>query len=266
MDETALNREVGKRINELRLRYGMSQSDLSSKMGISRPMLSRFENGLSQLSLEQIVCLINIFDVSFDYLINGEQNSEGNQKVTFNGNLKGNLSEEVRSKNRERLPSDVLESGDAVPLVPMDAVAGFDLSSEAYSGAASEHIWVPGFGGQGRFAFRIKGESMVPTLFDEDVVICRPVMNDEIKPKSVYIIDYKEGLKAKRVGLAKNGYILMSDNPSALPELVLESEVNGMFEVEARITRRFDHLDYLEDQIQNLRMDIETIKRHLSAT
>ena len=74
-------------------------------------------------------------------------------------------------------------------------------------------------------------------------------MNDEIKPKSVYIIDYKEGLKAKRVGLAKNGYILMSDNPSALPELVLESEVNGMFEVEARITRRFDHL---EDQIQNL--------------
>ncbi len=54
-------------IKELRIKSGMSQKDLSEKLGISNRAVSKWENGLSLPSAKHIYCLSKMFNVPMDY-------------------------------------------------------------------------------------------------------------------------------------------------------------------------------------------------------
>ena len=57
------------RLKELRGLYRYTQRQMAEKIGVSQPSYIRYENGTSEPTLENLVKIANIFDVSADYLI-----------------------------------------------------------------------------------------------------------------------------------------------------------------------------------------------------
>ena len=64
-----LNAMIGLKIATLRKQHGMTQEQLAEKLEISIKHCSSVERGLSCLSLEKLIEIANLFDVSLDFLL-----------------------------------------------------------------------------------------------------------------------------------------------------------------------------------------------------
>ena len=64
---------LGETIYRLRTEKNLSQGDLAEKLGISRQSISKWENNSAIPDLEKIIKLSEIFEVSLDELVKGEQ-------------------------------------------------------------------------------------------------------------------------------------------------------------------------------------------------
>ena len=64
-----LNAMIGSKIATLRKQHGLTQEQLAEKLDISIKHCSSVERGLSCLSLEKLIEVSNLFDVSLDFLI-----------------------------------------------------------------------------------------------------------------------------------------------------------------------------------------------------
>lgn len=71
-----LNASIGSRIAKLRKEHKLTQEQLAEKLDISIKHCSSVERGLSCLSLEKLIDVSNLFDVSLDYLIKGNPTVE----------------------------------------------------------------------------------------------------------------------------------------------------------------------------------------------
>ncbi len=60
---------LGLRINQLRSECGWSQVELAKKLSISKQTVSNWENDNIQPSIEMLIALSEIFNVSTDYLL-----------------------------------------------------------------------------------------------------------------------------------------------------------------------------------------------------
>jgi transcriptional regulator with XRE-family HTH domain len=73
--------ELGKRIQELRKKAGLSQTDLAQKINISYTQMSRYEVKNVQPPADVLKKIADVFGVSVDYLISGD--SEEKAKATL---------------------------------------------------------------------------------------------------------------------------------------------------------------------------------------
>ncbi|MBE6934876.1 MAG: helix-turn-helix transcriptional regulator [Ruminococcaceae bacterium] len=64
--------DLGSRIQTLRKKAGLSQEALADTLGISRQALSKWESGASLPTLENLLQLSKVFEISLDELITGE--------------------------------------------------------------------------------------------------------------------------------------------------------------------------------------------------
>lgn len=64
-----LNAKIGSKIANLRKQHGLTQEQLAEKLDISIKHCSSVERGLSCLSLEKLIEVSYLFDVSLDYLV-----------------------------------------------------------------------------------------------------------------------------------------------------------------------------------------------------
>lgn len=60
---------LGSRINELRQSFGWNQVELASKINVTKQTVSNWENENIQPSIEMLVRLSKVFNVSTDYLL-----------------------------------------------------------------------------------------------------------------------------------------------------------------------------------------------------
>lgn len=60
----------GEKLSFLRKQRGMTQMDLAEKLDISRQAVSRWEQGISEPSTENLVSIGKLFDVTVDALVN----------------------------------------------------------------------------------------------------------------------------------------------------------------------------------------------------
>ncbi|MCD2529393.1 helix-turn-helix domain-containing protein [Providencia huaxiensis] len=60
-------KNIGKKIKQLRSEYHLSGSDLARIIGISQQQLSRYENGLSDISTSKIMLISIYFKVDVCY-------------------------------------------------------------------------------------------------------------------------------------------------------------------------------------------------------
>jgi transcriptional regulator with XRE-family HTH domain len=71
--KTPIPKEVikfGKKIKELRLERKMSQMDVGAALNIDRENIRKYEKGLQEPKLSTVIKFAEIFDVSFDELLN----------------------------------------------------------------------------------------------------------------------------------------------------------------------------------------------------
>ena len=64
-----MNIELGNHLAELRKKHGYSQEDLADKLDISRQAISKWENGESDPSTENLIALSKLYGVSLDELV-----------------------------------------------------------------------------------------------------------------------------------------------------------------------------------------------------
>ncbi len=76
-----LNNEIGIRISRARKNKKLTQEKLAELLDVSVKHISAVERGKSSLSLEKLISICNILDVSLDYLVNG--NSFGLSDAPF---------------------------------------------------------------------------------------------------------------------------------------------------------------------------------------
>ena len=60
---------LGQRIGEMRAAFGWSQVDLAKRLGVAKQTVSNWENENIQPSIEMLVRLAKLFNVSTDYLL-----------------------------------------------------------------------------------------------------------------------------------------------------------------------------------------------------
>ena len=60
---------LGTRIKELRKSFGLSQVDLAARMEVTKQTISNWENENIQPSVDMLVGLANVFNVTTDYLL-----------------------------------------------------------------------------------------------------------------------------------------------------------------------------------------------------
>lgn len=60
---------LGKRISEMRMQLGWSQVELAKKLGVAKQTVSNWENENIQPSIEMLIRIAKLFNVSTDYLL-----------------------------------------------------------------------------------------------------------------------------------------------------------------------------------------------------
>lgn len=65
-------KQSGGRIQQLRIQHGYTQEEFAKALNIDRSNLSRIESGRRGCSLDLLVQLSNIFGVTLDYLVFGQ--------------------------------------------------------------------------------------------------------------------------------------------------------------------------------------------------
>ncbi len=68
-----VNKVFQKRLIEQRKAFGLTQREVANHLGIKQPSYIRYEKGEAQPTLENLVKLADLFDVSVDYLLGREQ-------------------------------------------------------------------------------------------------------------------------------------------------------------------------------------------------
>ena len=62
-------KEFQSRLRELRVERGISQGGLSKALGLSRNVITNYELGIREPSLDTLKAICDFFDVPADYLI-----------------------------------------------------------------------------------------------------------------------------------------------------------------------------------------------------
>ncbi len=82
---------LANRIQTLRKQSGMSQEALAEKLGVTRQAVSKWESEQSAPDMENIIAISDLFEVSTDYLLKGEEHKNPEQKTAFKIDLKNEI-------------------------------------------------------------------------------------------------------------------------------------------------------------------------------
>lgn len=92
-------------IRNYRKKHNMSQDELADKLGVSRQSVSLWENGQTQPTIDNIIAMAKIFNISSDELLNSEINENSD------------YSQEENSKNKSLNKKAILTLGISASIV-----------------------------------------------------------------------------------------------------------------------------------------------------
>lgn len=76
------NKKIGQFIRELREEAGMSQNDLANKVYVAKSNISRLESGTYSITIDKLLTISKLFQVSFEELIAGRRFDKEDDKNT----------------------------------------------------------------------------------------------------------------------------------------------------------------------------------------
>ena len=201
---------ISLKIKELRKSKNLTQKEFSSKIKVDDSQFSKIEQGKLQPTLNQLMEISSNFNVSMDELC-----------FDNNSMLKKNIP----------LAKPVENSINGIPLIPIEAMAGFGGGDIQVLELDCEFFTIPTFKGAD-FLIQVKGSSMYPKYNSGDIVACKKLnLNDLFfQWNKVYVLDTEQGALIKRIdiGSDENHVMIVSDNEKYRPFPLHKSKINAI--------------------------------------
>ena len=167
------------RVKELRIRAGMQQKELALRLGVAGPTVSEWEHQKKDPSGKRLVQLSQLFGVDIGTILGYD-------------------------------PQFIPIRPGAVPIVG-DIACGVPITAEQnITGYADLPDSV-----HADFALRCKGDSMVPTFIDGDLVLIR--QQPDVDDGQIAAVSIDGEATLKHVYHQTDGVLLVADNPAFSP-------------------------------------------------
>lgn len=186
------NKQEKSPIKQNILRYlaqkGVSAYEFYKESGVTRGILQQ-NNGISEDNIARFLAYAP--DVNIEWLLTGE----------------GPMLSHPTTPTPPTQPTPPTKptshpSTSGIPLIPLDAVAGFP--AESGGGVCledCERYVIPEFENKGaNFLIRVSGDSMVPLYYSGDLLACRKITDIRFfQWGTVYVLETSQGVLVKRV-------------------------------------------------------------------
>jgi hypothetical protein len=229
--ESIVNQRFRLAFNELEKSNRIKgKSDIASKLGTYNHVINSILKGDRNITVEQLHKLFETYSISADFMF-------GLSDTLF---VLGQDAILTRGKSEQRFLG--ASNRQNIVLVPDRALAGYALSTNTPQYLADfPRFSIPNLEGN-LIAFEISGNSMEPTIANNDIVVCEALERGEpIRDNQVYVV-VTDVVVAKRVQQVKDGIAsvralrLISDNEFYKPYEVSPEEVQQILRVKCRLT------------------------------
>ena len=184
-------------LKSLRATKGLTQDELSKQLNISRSTIGMYEKGAREPDFETLELIADYFNVDTDYLLG-------------------------RTTKTTYIPSPALRKGVSINVlgrvaagIPIDAIEEVIDTEEITEEMAKTGEF---------FGLKIKGNSMEPRIYENDVVIGRQQNDAESGDVVIATINGDEAT-CKRLRKYRDGIELISNNPSYEPMFFSNEEI-----------------------------------------
>ena len=175
-------------------------------------------------------------NLSLEWLITGKGDMEkpNMQDSLYNESIIKSIRFSDETKNTEN--ATVLnEPGityEGIPLIPIDAMAGFGTGGVQVMDYDTQKYVVPEFTELNvDFMIRVKGSSMYPKYNSGDLVACKKLVLSDIffQWNKVYVLDTDQGALIKRIKKgSEDNLLIVSDNPAYEPYELHLSKIHAI--------------------------------------
>lgn len=204
---------IGTRIRAARKQAGLTQKQLSERVGMSQPALSELETGES-VSTTNLASIAYILGVNAFWLETGK----GEPKE---GLPPAGVADPILPGAMNVIVVDDASQHDfyQIPKVTLRLQAGINgvrTEPDRRDGGllSVPKSWVDrsGYSATNLIAIHVKGESMEPTLYEGDLIVIN-LADRELVDNGVYAINYEGEAIVKRLSRDAGDWWLVSDNP-----------------------------------------------------
>ncbi len=199
------NKQEKSQIKQKILQYlqmkGVSPYEFYKSSGVTRGILQQ-NNGISEDNISRFLAYAP--DVNIEWLIQGR-----GEMLRDIAALQENKQEIYRSDEKN-----------GIPLIPIDAMAGFFQGEQTIMLSDCDYYIVPAFK-NADFLITVRGDSMTPRYFSGDLIACKKLSLTDIffQWGKVYVIDTDQGALIKKVeqGNSSETITLVSENTNYKP-------------------------------------------------
>lgn len=169
-------------------------------------------------------------EINPEWLLTGEGEMLKKAPHTF-WRSDAEIDKKITEKSSDNILTPVENSTNGIPLIPIEAMAGFGGGDIQVLELDCEFFTIPTFKGAD-FLIQVKGSSMYPKYNSGDIVACKKLnLNDLFfQWNKVYVLDTEQGALIKRIdiGADEDHVMIVSDNEKYRPFPLHKSKINAI--------------------------------------
>ena len=222
--DTMINNGISNRLKQLRSNKGLTIRGLADKVGLPFGTYAGYEYYANRkIPMPVLEKIADILNTPIDFILNGPQDA-------------------LHPQNNLVIFVDKDSQNERIAYIPIVAQAGYlkNFSDQNYLENLATYS-LPGFNNGTYRMFPIEGDSMLPTYFPGDILICVYVQHySHVKDGNCYVIVSTEGICVKRCinAISKRGAIIIeSDNMNYKPDLIPIESIIEIWHPKSRITK-----------------------------
>jgi transcriptional regulator with XRE-family HTH domain len=255
---------IGSNLKHLRKKFGMTQDQLATQLGVNRPAVGSYEEGRAVPKISIIQSMAKLFRITLDQLINSDLSREDERirNLDVDSNSLRILTTVVDKTNR-----------DLITLIPAKASAGYlngYADPEYIESLPHFTLPFPEIAKERTYrAFQVRGDSMDPV--PSGAYIIGEYLTDwhHLKDGRTYVLVTRdEGVVYKRVFMHPSGELwLKSDNPVYEPYTIHTSRLLEIWKAVGLISTLLPEPDVptlskLSAMMLDMKKEIETLKQN----
>ena len=212
---------------------GISKNKFYIKTGISNGVLDK-KSGLSMDTVEKFYSTYE--EVNAEWLLTGKGDmlKPNIKEMPYNESMAKSMAFSEETKNTINAIHSLNEPSThyGIPLIPIDAMAGFGTGGVQVMDYDTQKYVVPEFTELNvDFMIRVKGSSMYPKYNSGDLVACKKLVLSDIffQWNKVYVLDTDQGALIKRIKKgSEDNLLIVSDNPAYEPYELHLSQIHAI--------------------------------------